>query len=134
LLAQRVLGWWNEAVPAHMRAVEPPRRVPSGPDWQAVFQAVARNRFLCGEGRHVGPATLPWVLKYPDKVMAYAVTAPPPKLAPAPSSGTVRFRSCTCGHQAREDWTGQGWHVEEHDAINRRPVTVACERSGRIEP
>jgi hypothetical protein len=130
---EQVLAWWNEAVPAHMRAVEPPRRVPPGPDWQAVFQAVGKNKFLCGEGRRVGPATLPWVLKYPDKVMAYAVTAPVPRAAPAPPSGAVRFRPCGCGHQAREDWTGEGWRVEEHHRIDRVPVIVPCERGGRSE-
>lgn len=82
----RAYADWNAAVPPHMRANAVPGRVPPPPDgwtWKAVFEAVAKNAFLCGEGRRVGPASLPWVLRNPGKVLEHTVDEPP-KDAPKP--------------------------------------------------
>lgn len=88
-----VLRAWNAAVPEHMREATPPRRVPQGPDWPAVFAAVARSEFYRGTGRRMGPATLGWVLAHATDVMAHAVQAPPPKA----SGPALRIRDLRVG-------------------------------------
>jgi hypothetical protein len=113
-----VLGWWNAAVPVHMRATEPPTRVPQGPDWRRVFEAVGKSAFLCGEGRRVGPATLPWVLANSAEVLRHAPAVPASvqawAKAPRPPVG-ARCPGGTCAWCNEPQvfaWDGADWQAD----------------------